>query len=74
MYFYPGGPSLHYHKALASEKNSYCQKNTSRGTWVAQSLKCPTLAQVMIDLTVHGFEPSVGLCADSSEPGAYFRF
>ena len=26
------------------------------------------------DLTVREFEPRVRLCADSSEPGAYFRF
>ena len=26
------------------------------------------------DLKVHEFEPRVGLCADSSEPGACFRF
>ena len=26
------------------------------------------------DLTVRGFEPRVGLCAHSSEPGACFRF
>ena len=26
------------------------------------------------DLTVREFEPRVGLCADSSEPGACFRF
>ena len=26
------------------------------------------------DLTVHEFEPCVGLCADSSEPGACFGF
>ena len=26
------------------------------------------------DLGVHEFEPRVGLCADSSEPGACFRF
>ena len=26
------------------------------------------------DLTIGGFEPRVGLCADSSEPGACFRF
>ena len=26
------------------------------------------------DLTVREFEPGVGLCADSSEPGACFRF
>ena len=44
-----------------------------RGAWVAQSVKCPTLAQVMVSW-VRGFEPRVGLCADSSEPGACFRF
>ena len=26
------------------------------------------------DLRVHGFEPHVGLCADSSEPGTCFGF
>ena len=26
------------------------------------------------DLAVHGFEPRVGLCVDTWEPGAYFRF
>ena len=26
------------------------------------------------DLTVHEFEPRVGFCADSSEPGACFGF
>ena len=26
------------------------------------------------DLMARGFEPCLGLCADSSEPGAYFRF
>ena len=26
------------------------------------------------DLTVREFKPRVGLCADSSEPGACFRF
>ena len=26
------------------------------------------------NLTVHGFEPCIGLCADSSEPAACFRF
>ena len=26
------------------------------------------------DLTVREFEPSIGLCADSSEPGACFGF
>ena len=43
-----------------------------RGTWVAQSIKHLTSAQVTI--SVREFEPCLGLCADSSEPGACFRF
>ena len=34
---------------------------------MAQSVKCPTSAQVMITPCVK-FEPRVGLCADSLEP------
>ena len=44
-----------------------------RGTWVAQSVERPTSAQVMISQFM-GFEPHIGLCADSSEPGACIRF
>ena len=42
------------------------------GVCVAQSVKRQTSAQVMI--TVHGFEPYVGLCADTTEPGACSQF
>ena len=42
------------------------------GTWVAQLVKRPTSAQVMILLC--GFEPHVGLWADGSEPWTCFRF
>ena len=42
------------------------------GAWVAQPVKRPASAQVMI--SVCEFEPRFGLCADSSEPGACFRF
>ena len=42
------------------------------GAWMAQSVKCLTSAQVMI--SGHEFEPRIGLCADSSEPGACFTF
>ena len=42
-------------------------------TWVAQSVKCPTSAQVMISRSV-SLSPAVGGGADSSEPGAYFGF
>ena len=42
------------------------------GTWVAQSVKRATLAQVMI---LHLWvQAHVGLCADSSEPGGCFGF
>ena len=42
---------------------------TFRGAWVAQLVERPTLDFGSgHDLTVHGFEPHVGLCADSVEP------
>ena len=46
------------------------EKCLLKGAWVAQSVKCPNSAQV--DLTVHGFEPHIGVCADTSEPEACF--
>ena len=40
------------------------------GPWVAQLVECPTLDFGSgHDLTVHEFEPHVGLCADSAGPG-----
>ena len=42
-------------------------------TWVAQSVKHLTSAQVMISLG-HEFKPHIGFCANSTEPGACFRF
>ena len=45
----------------------------SLGAWVAQSVKCVTSAQVMILWLVTSSSAS-GLCADSAEPGACFRF
>ena len=39
-----------------------------------QSVKRPTSAQVVISLAVREFEPGIGLCADSSEPGTCFGF
>ena len=47
---------------------------TGLGTWVAQSIECLTLVQVMISHMVHEFEPRVGLCVDISEPRTCFRF
>ena len=40
---------------------------------MSQSIQRPTWAQVMISLLVDP-SPRVRLCADSSEPGAWFRF
>ena len=51
------------------------KRKKERGTWVAQSVKRPTLGfSSGHDLTVYEFEPHVKLCADNSEPGACFRF
>ena len=41
----------------------------SRGAWVVQLVKQLTLGFGSgHDLTVDGFEPQIGLCADSVEP------
>ena len=42
-----------------------------RGAWVAQRVKRLTSGH---DLMVHGFKPCMGLCGDSSEPEACFKF
>ena len=44
-----------------------------RDSWVAQSVKRPTMAQVTSS-PVCEFEPRGGLCADSSKPGTCFGF
>ena len=55
------------------ESSIFSIKNYSWGAWVAQLVKCPTSAQVMI-LQFVELEPHTRLCADSSEPGAGFTF
>ena len=46
------------------------QRGKLWGTWVAQSVKHPTLnCSSGHDLTVHEFEPRIKLCTDSAEPG-----
>ena len=46
-----------------------------RGTWVAQLVKRLALdLSSGHDLMVREFQPRLGLCADSSEPGARFGF
>ena len=51
---------------------TYKSKNKSRtaqDTWMAQSVKRPTLGfSSGHDLTVCEFEPLIGLCANSAEP------
>ena len=55
-------------------KGLHCFKDTSRGPWVAQLAELPTDFRSGHDLTACELEPRVGLCADSPEPGACFRF
>ena len=43
-----------------------------RGTWVARLVKRPT--SFSSGHMVHEFGPRIELCADSSEPGAFFGF
>ena len=57
----------------ASPSTLVLKISNRRGAWGAQSVKRPALAQVTIS-TVRGVEPCVGLCADSSGPGACFGF
>ena len=60
------------HKGLTNASrpyNSPSKTTLSRGTWVAQSVQYLTLSfSLGHDLTVHGFEPNIGLYADSVEP------
>ena len=59
----------HGHILLLYPKNNYFTKTKTRGTWAAQSVKCPTLGFGSgHDLTVCEFKPRVELCADSVEP------
>ena len=46
----------------------------TKSAWVVQSVKRLTSFSSGHDLGVHEFEPSIGLCADSSEPTACFGF
>ena len=47
----------------------YLKISQKQGSWVAQSIKHPTLDFGSgHDLTVRGIEPRVGLCAYSMEP------
>ena len=61
-----------YLKIVQCEETTSVHLRSDRlwGAWVAQLVMCLTLAQVMIC----GFKPCDELCADSSEPGACFRF
>ena len=52
----------------------WIRNRASRGSWVAQSVKRQTSAQVMSMPFVNLSPASGGFCSDSSEPGACFRF
>ena len=66
------GPWREYgQQALKTLKKDDFQNITTWGAWVAQSFQRHDSGH---DLTAHGFEPRVGLCADNSEPGACFGF
>ena len=69
-----GNSSLCYFGGLLNIHTFEKFKKTNLwGNWVAQSVKGAILRSGH-DLTIREFEPHVGLCADSSEPGACFRF
>ena len=60
------GPTLSH---LDGINSSVVKKGLLRGTWVAQSVQHLTLGFGSgHDLSVCGFEPHVGLCANSTEP------
>ena len=62
---------IHVMKYYAVIKNN----EAAWGTWVAQLVKCLTLDLGSgHDLTVCELKPHIGLCTDSSEPGACFGF
>ena len=52
---------------------SHTLGSLDRGGWVAQLVKHLIFGSGH-DLAVHKFEPCFWLCADSSEPGAFFGF
>ena len=56
-------------------KTGWCKEKVRYGAWVTQKVKHPTLGlNSGHSLTVHGYEPHVRLCTDSSEPGPCFWF
>ena len=63
----------HNHESPNSTSTCFL-KFQSQGAWVAQLVNHSTSAQVMISLTACEFEHCIGLCGDSSEPRACFRF
>ena len=58
-----------YGNTILDSRENLFKSHVSRGAWVAQSVECPTSAQVMISLLM-GLSPH----ADSSEPGDCFGF
>ena len=72
--FAPTTPtSLLYHQCSLSTDHSHTISPILKqmGTWVAQSVEHLTLVRSGHDLTVCGFEPWIGLCADDSAAPAW---
>ena len=59
--------------SLTPEPRLDATRRLGRGAWGC-SVGCASDFSSGHDLVVHEFEPRVGLCADSSEPGACFGF
>ena len=66
------GQLCHFVYIIIRKEKIYLKSPESRGTWVAQSVESDFGSGH--DLVVPEFEPRIRLCADSSEPGACFRF
>ena len=69
----PSGSALARKTAGLENKQDATKNSTMQGAWVAQLVKHPDFGSGH-DLTVREFEPHIGLCADSSEPGACLGF
>ena len=71
---------MHIFGETAISKQVHCRFHLNVGTVLLSFKKCHEapgwLNQFSSgqDLTVHGFDPRVGLCADGSEPGDCFGF
>ena len=76
--FYPNFKAVPVHSLfLSGSRNGnvpFKKRITGAPGWLSRlSVRLRLRLQLRPDLMVRGFEPRVGLCADSSEPGACFE-